>query len=164
MIHSSGRSDLCSTHMEVTIRRATEADYPQVLTLIKEFALFQGTPDKVTVTAGQMQEDRDLFRCYIAEKDGEAVGFATFFFAYYSWTGKALYLDDLYVREAVRKQGIGKKLLETVISLARQERCRKVRWQVSKWNANAIDFYKSMGATIDDVEINCDLVIAADNK
>lgn len=145
--------------MEITIRRATEADYPQVLTLIKEFSRFQGTPEKVTVTAEQMQEDKDLFQCFLAEEDGEVVGFTTFFFAYYSWTGKALYLDDLYVREAFRNQGIGKRLLEAVIDLAQKERCRKVRWQVSKWNTAAIGFYKSMGATIDEVEINCDLVL-----
>ncbi|HEY1112280.1 MAG TPA: GNAT family N-acetyltransferase, partial [Chitinophagaceae bacterium] len=57
------------------------------------------------------------------------------------------------------KRGTGKRLLQSVMELARQERCRKVRWQVSKWNTNAIDFYKSMGATIDEVEINCDLVL-----
>jgi diamine N-acetyltransferase len=146
--------------MPVTIRKAGAEDLPRILTLIKEFALFQRTPEKVTVTAEQMQEDRDLFRCFIAEtEDGEAVGFASFFFAYYSWTGKAVYLDDLYVREAFRKQGIGKRLLQSVIDLARQEGCRKVRWQVSKWNTHAIHFYESMGATIDDVEINCDLAI-----
>lgn len=145
--------------MELTIRRATEADYPQVLSLIREFARFQGAPEKVTITAEQMRQDAGLFQCFIAEEGGTVVGFASFFFAYYSWTGKALYLDDLYVREAYRKRGIGKRLLEAVIALAGRERCRKVRWQVSKWNTNAIDFYKSMGATIDDVEINCDLVI-----
>lgn len=146
--------------MEITIRPAGEGDYPQVLALIKEFSRFQGTPEKVTLTIEQMREDKDLFRCFIAESDGEVAGFATFFFAYYSWTGKALYLDDLYVREAFRKQGIGKGLLEAVIGLAQKERCRKVRWQVSKWNTPAINFYQSMGATIDDVEINCDLVLA----
>lgn len=145
--------------MEITIRRAGEADYPQVLALIRELSRFQGTPEKVTVTIEQMREDKVLFQCFIAERGGEVVGFASFFFAYYSWTGKALYLDDLYVREAFRKQGIGKRLLATVVDLARQEHCRKVRWQVSKWNTPAIDFYKSLGATIDDVEINCDLVL-----
>lgn len=145
--------------MPVTIRRAGAEDFPQILTLIREFSRFQGTPEKVTVTAEQMQEDKDLFQCFLAEEDGEVVGFASFFFAYYSWTGKALYLDDLYVREAFRKRGTGKRLLQSVMELARQERCSKVRWQVSKWNTNAIDFYKSMGATIDEVEINCDLVI-----
>ena len=144
--------------MSATIRRATEQDYPAILALIKEFSLFQGTPEKVTITLEQMKEERALFQCFVAETEtGEVVGFASFFFAYYSWTGKALYLDDLYVKEAYRKQGIGKKLLEAVIDLATTSGCKKLRWQVSKWNANAIEFYKSIGATIDEVEINCDL-------
>ena len=37
------------------------------------------------------------------------------------------------------------------------EQCKKLRWQVSNWNKNAIDFYKKMGASIDDMEINCEM-------
>jgi len=144
--------------MKPLIRLATEQDYTQVLRLINEFALFQSAPDKVTITAEQMQQDKALFRCFVAQTaEGELVGFASFFPAYYSWTGKAIYLDDLYVTDRYRKKGTGKLLLQAVIDLARQEGCKKVRWQVSKWNHNAIEFYKSMGASIDDVEINCDL-------
>ena len=50
-------------------------------------------------------------------------------------------------------------LLDEVTALAKNSGCKKLRWQVSKWNINAIAFYKSLGAVIDDVEINCDLVI-----
>lgn len=52
-----------------------------------------------------------------------------------------------------------KKLLDAVIELAKKEHCKKVRWQVSRWNENAIDFYKKIGAWIDETEINCDLII-----
>jgi len=146
--------------MQPIIRIAAERDLPQVLRLIREFARFQGAPEKVTVTAEQMQKDKDLFRCIVAEAgNGAIIGFASFFFAYYSWTGKAIYLDDLYVTGAFRKKGTGKQLLQAVVHLAGQEGCKKVRWQVSKWNTNAIDFYKSMGAAIDEVEINCELVL-----
>jgi len=141
------------------IRKAQEPDFPGILDLITAFSIFQRTPEKVTVTLEQMKIDKDLFQCYIAEVNNEIVGFASFYFAYYSWSGKALYLDDLYVKDAFRKSGIGKKLLETVINLAKAEQCKKVRWQVSKWNHNAIEFYKKMGAVIDDVEINCDFII-----
>ena len=58
-----------------------------------------------------------------------------------------------------RGYGIGSKLMNEVFSIADKEKCTRVRWQVSKWNQNAIDFYKSKGADIDDVEINCDLVL-----
>jgi diamine N-acetyltransferase len=149
-----------ATNQIYQIRFAEEQDLDTIFRLIKEFAEFQQTPEKVIITAEQMKKDRHLFRCFVAETNSnEIVGFASFFFTYYSWSGKALYLDDLYVREAFRKQGIGKKLLHAVIELAKAERCRKVRWQVSKWNENAIGFYKRLGAVIDDVEVNCDLIL-----
>ena len=144
---------------EVIIREAEVADFTDVIALIKEFSLFQKTPEKVTITLEQMTAEKKFFRCVVAETEKkEIVGFATFFPAYYSWSGKVLYLDDLYVKESSRKLGIGKKLLNTVILLAKENGCKKIRWQVSGWNVNAIDFYKKIGAVIDDTERNCDLL------
>jgi ribosomal protein S18 acetylase RimI-like enzyme len=146
--------------MNIIIRKATTQDFPSILSLIKEFSIFQKTPERVTITLEQMTAEANLFQCFVAETDDKnIVGFATFFFTYYSWSGKALYLDDLYVQDAYRKLGIGKMLLDEVIALAKNNGCKKIRWQVSKWNDYAIAFYKSIGAEIDDVEINCDLIL-----
>jgi len=49
-------------------------------------------------------------------------------------------------------------LINEVIAFAKTENCKKLRWQVSEWNQPAIDFYKSLGATVDAVESNCDLI------
>jgi diamine N-acetyltransferase len=143
--------------MTTTIRRALVHDFPAIFSLIKEFAEFQKTPDKVKITLEQMIAEKDHFQAFVVEYNADIIGFATFFFTYYSWSGKALYLDDLYIASAYREQGIGSQLLNTVIELAKKEQCRKVRWQVSGWNTNAISFYKKLGAIIDDTEINCDL-------
>ena len=146
--------------MTMVIRKADENDFASILELLREFSAFQGRPEKLTINLAQMIEDKELFLCFVAETDNkEIVRLASCFFAFYSWTGKALYLDDLYVKELFRNQGIGKNLLDAVIQHAKTEKCRKVRWQVSKWNTNAIEFYKSMGAVIDEVEINCELVL-----
>ena len=146
--------------MNITIRKANQQDFPTILSLIKEFAIFQKTPEKVTITLEQMIASKNLFQCFIAETSSkEIAGFASFYFVYNSWSGKGLYLDDLYVKNAFRKQGAGKLLLEAILQLAKDEHCKKLRWQVSKWNANALDFYKSMGAVMDDTEINCDLLM-----
>ena len=142
-----------------TIRRANEHDYPAIFSLIKEFAIFQQTPEKVTITPEQMLAEKNYFQAYVVITNNTIVGFATFFFAYYSWSGKALYLDDLYIIPEHRKQGIGKQLLQTIFQLAKDEQCKKVRWQVSNWNKNAIEFYQKMGASIDHTEINCDLLL-----
>ena len=145
--------------MQVIIRRGTSADFSQVYELMREFSHFQGTPERVTITPAEMESNQFLFQCYVAEGDNRIIGFASFFPAYYSWTGKALYLDDLFVKEKFRKIGLGKQLLEAVIRHAKEEKYKKIRWQVSKWNTHAIAFYKRMGATVDEVEINCDLLL-----
>src|SRR3954447_1775372 len=139
----------------ITIRKGIVEDYKQILELIKAFAVFQKTPEKVTVTLKQMIEDKDIFQCLVAEVDNRIVAFASFFFSYYSWSGKAIDLDDLYVKEEYRKLNIGTTLLNAVIQFAKEHQCKSVRWLVSKWNANAINFYKKIGAVVDDTEMTC---------
>ncbi len=140
------------------IRPATEQDFEAVLGLIKELALFEKAPEKVTNTVAQMKAEQDYFQVYVAEKDdGEIIGFALFYFVYYTWVGKSLYLDDLYVKETYRGQKIGSKLLDKVIETGRQNNCKRIRWQVLNWNKPAINFYKKLGAYLDDEWINCDL-------
>ena len=146
--------------MNVVIRQGTPQDFPAVFTLIREFSTFQKTPEKVTITPEEMTENKDLFRCFVVEnEDAQIIGFASFFMAYYSWSGKALYLDDLYVKKEFRGHRIGTQLLDKLIDHANAEQCKKVRWQVSHWNTDAIEFYKKMGAKIDNTEINCDLYL-----
>jgi diamine N-acetyltransferase len=142
----------------VTVRRGAPADYPHVHGLILEFAAFQKTPEKVTITLEEMVASEDVFTCLIAEHgNGEIIGFASFFIAFYSWSGKALYLDDLFIRESYRKLKAGSLLLEEVIRYARHKDCKNVRWLVSDWNTNAIDFYKKIGAVVNKGELICEL-------
>lgn len=142
--------------MKINIRKANENDFPAVLSLIKELAEFEKAPEKVTNTVDLMKKEKDLFICYVAETDDkEIVGMALFFFAYYTWVGKSLYLDDIYVKKEFRKNKIGKSLLKKVFEIARNEECKRVRWQVLNWNQPAIDVYRKIRAEIDDEWLNC---------
>ncbi len=88
--------------MNFKIRKATETDFPAILELIKELAEFEKAPEKVTNTVGQMLDEKELFRCFIAEENPvKLVGMALYFIAYYTWVGKSLYLDDLYVKASL---------------------------------------------------------------
>ncbi len=142
--------------MNIRIREATDADFAAILSLIKELALFEKAPEKVTNTVEQMHQEKNLFECYVAENDdNEIVGMALFFFAYYTWVGKSLYLDDIYIKEAYRKNKIGSRLLNKVFEVARAKGCKRVRWQVLDWNQPAIEMYRKAGAEIDDEWLNC---------
>jgi len=145
--------------MTVTIRKIEESDYLVLISLFKEFALFEKLPEKMTNSVEQMLREKEYLRGFVAVNDvDEIVGYATYFFGYYTWIGKSLYMDDLYVRPNFRGAGVGTKLINEVITFAKAESCKKLRWQVSEWNQPAIDFYKSLGANVDAVESNCDLV------
>jgi len=144
--------------MKITIRKASENDYFAILSLIMELATFEKSPDKVTNTVGQMEIEKDLFECLIAETtEKEIVGMALYFFAYYTWVGKSLYLDDLYVKESFRGEKTGTKLLKKIFEIAKKENCKRVRWQVLNWNKPAIDMYRKFGASIEDEWNNCDV-------
>ena len=142
----------------ITIRKGEDADLDAVLALIKELAEFEKASDQVSNTAARMRRERDFFDFFVAQnQDGELIGLALYFFAYYTWVGKSLYLDDLYVKPQYRGQKVGIKLLQEVLRAAKAADCQRLRWQVLDWNTAAIDFYKKVGVRTDNTWINCDL-------
>lgn len=77
--------------MNIIIRKTGPSDFAAIFSLIKEFSIFQKTPEKVTITLEQMLADADIFQGFVAEKDNkDIIGFTTFYFAYYSWSGRGL--------------------------------------------------------------------------
>ena len=146
--------------MNINIRPSQKEDFIQIIELFKEFAAFEKLPEKMINSVDRMNNEQDYFNCFVAEtSDKKIIGYVTYFFCYYTWTGKSLYMDDLYVTQSYRANGIGTQLLNKVIEFAKQSECHKLRWQVSNWNEHAIKFYKNIGAEIDNIEQNCDLYL-----
>jgi GNAT superfamily N-acetyltransferase len=78
-----------------------------------------------------------------------AVGFALFFPTYSTFLGRpSLWLEDLFVIPSRRGLGIGRALLTRLAALARERGCGRFEWSVLDWNAPAIAFYQSIGATV----------------
>jgi len=140
------------------IRLAEENDLPEILELIKDLAEFEKAGHKVTNTVEQMKLEKDLFGCFIAvDENNIIIGIALYFYAYYTWVGKSLYLEDLFVKPEYRNKGIGSALLNEIFKLAKTKNCKRLRWQVLKWNKDAIKLYQKMGAVIDGEWYNCDM-------
>jgi GNAT superfamily N-acetyltransferase len=91
-----------------------------------------------------------LFRALIAEWDGYPAGYAVFFRYYSTWAGRGLFLEDMFVREAFRRRGIGKALLAAVARTAVEEHCYGIHWEVLDWNEKAIELYKQLGVVFRD--------------
>lgn len=135
------------------IRQARPEDAKEIHRLIVALCEYEKYEPKTTVLAtpeslkSQLESTPAPFQCLLAELEGRVVGFALFFFNYSTWRGRpGLYLEDLFVDIAHRKQGIATQLLVALAQVARERRCARMEWMVLDWNTPAIDFYKTLGA------------------
>ena len=95
--------------------------------------------------------DRPLAEAVLAERDGEIVGLALFFTNFSPWSGRGgLYLEDLFVKQQARGQGLGKALLVHLAGIAVARGYGRFEWSVLDWNTPAIDFYRALGAKAQD--------------
>ena len=138
--------------MTFTIRNAKKSDMPQVLSLIKELAVFEKEPDAVEVTISDLEIDgfskNPSFHCFVAEVNGKIEGLALVYNRYSTWKGKALHLEDLIVSDAMRGSGIGSALLDEVVKYGHDLGVKRITWEVLNWNEPAIIFYEKKGAHI----------------
>jgi len=137
----------------LNIRKASPDDIPLILQFIRELAEYEKAPEQAVATAEDIRRDgftpNPKFRVLIAEWEGEAAGFALFFYHYSTWVGQpTLFLEDLFVRPRFRGRGIGKALLLRLARMAVEEGCGRFEWQVLDWNTPAIEFYRSLGAKV----------------
>ena len=135
----------------LNIRPATRADAPVIASLVRELAEYEKLLDEAKATAQdflrELEAPNPVIHVLIAEWDGEPAGFALYFFNFSTFVGRpGLYLEDLFVRPAQRKHGIGRALLRALARVAEQRGCGRMEWAVLDWNEPALRFYKSLDA------------------
>ncbi|WP_434989517.1 GNAT family N-acetyltransferase [Xanthomonas melonis] len=133
------------------IRTATPDDVPLLHELITALAVYEREPEAVKAGPDDLRAslfgDAATAHALICEQDGQALGFAVYFFNYSTWLGRnGLYLEDLFVRPEARGKGAGLALLRHLAQLAVQRGCGRFEWSVLDWNQPAIDFYQAVGA------------------
>lgn len=147
--------------MNFSIRKGVQHDLPQVLGLIKELAEYEKAPLEVTVSVADMERDgfgeHPIFQFFVAEIEGKIVGISLYYIKYSTWKGKCVFLEDIIVTEAYRKFGMGKKLFDEVVKVAKEMKVKRLEWQVLEWNESAIQFYKKLNSHFDNEWINCKL-------
>jgi len=133
------------------IRPAHEGDVPLILRFIRELAVYQKLEHEVVADEASLRATlfgpHPFAEVLIAEQAGESAGFALFFHSYSTFQGRpGIHLEDLYVSDSLRGQGIGGALLAYLADLAVARGCGRLEWSVLDWNTPAIGFYRGLGA------------------
>jgi GNAT superfamily N-acetyltransferase len=141
--------------MTLHIRPAVAHDAALILRFITELAVYEKAEDQVAATVdtitSSLFDAHSPAKALICECNGDAVGFAVYFFSYSTWLAKpGLYLEDLYVSPHARGVGAGKFLLQHLAGIAAGTGCGRFEWSVLDWNEPALGFYRSIGAKAQD--------------
>ena len=135
----------------LVIRDARSGDAELVMEFIRALADYEKLAHDVVTNedeiAAALFAPQPRVFCDIAEWNGEATGFAVWFYNFSTFRGRhGIYLEDLFVKPDFRGHGIGKALLANLARRAVEQNCARVEWSVLDWNKPSIDFYEGIGA------------------
>jgi len=138
-------------NVSLRIRPATGSDARIIHGLICELAEFERLSHEVVATEEAIRQtlsrERNTVEVLLAERNGQCVAFALFFPTYSTFLAQdGVYLEDVFVRESERGQGIGRRLMVEVARIAADRNYGRFEWSVLNWNTVAIDFYRKLGA------------------
>lgn len=142
--------------LEVKIRKAVEEDIPKLLPLMRELAEFEKYIGDFAVTEETLREQGfhrspPDFHCFVAEENGRLIGFLVYYFVPFTYRVKPnMIIKELYVSENSRSKSVGQLLMTETAKEAARSGCGLIKWWAAKWNRRGIEFYKRLGAKVDD--------------
>ena len=138
--------------MEYVIRTCEPGDLDSLVALCSKHAAYEKSEYNDNGKAEQLKEAlfavNPALYCMVVENKKNLIGYCSYTFDFSTWGADYfLHLDCLFIEEGFRGMSIGEKLIRQVISIAKEKNCINVQWQTPSFNADAIRFYKRIGAT-----------------
>ena len=135
--------------MEVTFKTATNSDRYLLLTLTKEFYQIEHLTYNVEVLNKCFDEiftNDNLAIIWIMYADREPVGYLVLTYGYsLEFHGRDSFIDEFYIREPYRHQGVGKKTLEFVQTTCQSLGIKAVHLEVDRENTRPKTIYQKAG-------------------
>ncbi len=132
----------------ITLRRADFTDAALIQSLLEEQAAHHDEALEAGVEALEKWGfgPKALFRVIVAERAGQALGFALYYPDFSTLRGRpGVMLQDIYVREAARGLGLGRALLAEVMQDATDWDAAFLTLMLDRTNDAARAFYSKAG-------------------
>jgi GNAT superfamily N-acetyltransferase len=140
--------------MAFSITPATSADLPTLLGLIRELAEYEELGHMVECNVASLEaalfgKEACAEALLVHDDAQQAVAYAIWFKTFSSFLGKpGFWLEDIYVKQTHRQQGLGRSILTYIAGIAAERRYGRFEWSVLDWNKPAQNFYTSIGAKV----------------
>ncbi|HBI17133.1 MAG TPA: hypothetical protein DDY52_03220 [Candidatus Moranbacteria bacterium] len=121
------------------IRPFEEKDAPKVIELLKEL-----TDGPVNFEPGLLV-DNIAVRCRVIESEGDIIGFGALAIYPVPTRGLVGKLEDIVVSSVYRGGGLGKKLVEDLIAVAKKENLKSISLTSNPSRIAARNLYASLG-------------------
>ncbi len=143
--------------MDYSIVEATPDHIPAILSLMRRFAEYEDLAAYFEVTETKLREAMFGSDAFVhglnADQNGENAGYAIFYPCFSTFRGQqGFFLEDLYVSEKHRGNGLGELMLRKIACLATSQGFERIDFHVLDWNTGAIGFYEKLGAVSADRE------------
>lgn len=133
--------------MDLAIRDASPQDRADWLKLWHDYLAFYDVTltDEVTDhTWARIIDPDSRVSMRLATLDGKPVGFAIHHFHDSTWVKTPdCYLEDLFIDADIRGKGIGRALIDDLISICREKGWSRLYWHTNEDNARARKLYDS---------------------
>lgn len=145
------------TYQDIVVRKVETADFETLISLIQALADYENLPgpdagarERLRAHGWPSDGQPPYFEAWIAERaeasGARALGYAITFTTYSTFLARpTLYLEDLFVREECRGQGVGGALFSHLEAEAARRGCGRIDWVVLDWNQTAQEFYHRRG-------------------
>ncbi|HMK95520.1 MAG TPA: GNAT family N-acetyltransferase [Candidatus Limnocylindrales bacterium] len=133
------------------IKKVTRETFDAFLNLIDKLAEFEklAPPDKEAKRRlrADCLSKKPKYEAYVGLIGEKCVAYVICFFTYSSFLAlQTLFLEDIFVLNEYRRQGIGKKMFNHCVELAKRKGCGRIEFMVLKWNKTAQKFYEKRKA------------------
>lgn len=134
----------------VLIRSAKSKDIPMILELLYELgrprAKKDSDADIFTKLVKKYLKDSDKEILIAENNDSKIVGMVSIVLLLrLNQTENEMYIPELVVFKNFQKRGVGKKLMESCIKLAKEKKCHRIRLESGNSRKGSHIFYKKLG-------------------
>lgn len=135
--------------MEITFKIAESTDLDILMKLNKEFCEVDNHPfddSSICIALSNLLQEKSLGRVWLIQQAKQTIGYIVLTFGYsLEYRGRDAFVDEFYIQESYRRQGIGTKSLQFIESVCPELKIQVLHLEVERENLAAQSLYRKSG-------------------